>query len=156
MSLKRVTLLVSALLVLAISGAQAQDDDAHLAYRQKLMKSVGANKGAIDDILKNGLPFHDNIAAHARALQEASTLIESAFKKEITEGRTDSKPEIWQEWEQYLAAAGKLGEASASVIAAVASGDEAALMTATKALGGSCGGCHKPYRKPKEESFKRR
>lgn len=155
MSLTKLTLLVGALLVLPLTGVQAQDDDALLSYRQKLMKSVGANKGAIDDIAKNELPFRDNIAAHARTLQEASTLIASAFKKEITEGRTDSQPAIWQEWDKYIAAADKMGEASAAVVAAVESGDDADLMAAMKDLGGSCGGCHKPYRKPKGERFER-
>lgn len=153
---KRFTLLAGALLILSFSGVQAQENDAYIAYRQKVMKSIGANMGAIGDILKNGLPHQKNIAAHGRALQEASILIESAFKKEIAEGVTDSKPEIWQEWEKYVAAAKKMTDASGALVKAAEGGDAAAIGVAMKAVGGSCGGCHKPYRKPKEESFKRR
>lgn len=148
-------LFIGLCLLLPLTGAQAQDDDAHLAYRQKLMQSIGTNKAAIDDIVKNDLPYPQNIAAHARILQESGMLIESAFKKKIVEGRTDSQPAIWQEWDQYAAAAAKFTQASGALAKAAASGDDNAVKTAMRALGGSCGGCHKTYRKPRAERFKR-
>ena len=35
-------------------------------------------------------------------------------------------------------------------------GDMAAIGAGTKALGKTCGGCHRTFRKPKEESYKRK
>ena len=35
-------------------------------------------------------------------------------------------------------------------------GDHDSIQAAFKELGKSCGGCHKPFRKPKEESYKKR
>jgi cytochrome c556 len=143
-------MLAGALFILPLAGVQAQEDDPHIAYRQKVMKSIGANMGAIGDIMKNELPLQENIAVHARALQLASGLIPSAFKKEIVQGRTEAMPAIWQEWDKYVAAANKLGEASAALVEAAQGGDAAAIDAALQAVGGSCGGCHKHFRKPKE------
>ena len=155
MRLTRYALLAATLLALPIANAQAQDDAAHLAYRQKVMQSIGANSGAIGDILKNKLPLQANIATHARALREASTLIESAFKKEIATGRTDAKAEIWKKWPKYVAAAKKMTDASSALVAAAEGGDAEAIGAAMKEVGGSCGNCHKPYRKAKEERCER-
>jgi cytochrome c556 len=155
MSTKRLALWVVPCLLLSFSAVQAQDDSNELAYRQKLMQIIGDNKSAIDHIAKNGLPYQGHIATYAKALAGAGTLIESTFKKEIVAGRTDSKPEIWQEWDKYVAAAQKLTDAGTALAVAVESGDDKTASAAIKALGRTCGGCHKPYRKGKAERFKR-
>ncbi len=142
-------------LLLPLSSAMAQDDATYLKYRQKVMAGIGADMGAMATILKGKLPFTDNIATHAAAIQSASKLIDSAFKKEITEGKTDSKPDIWKDWAKFSDAAKKLGEESGKLAEVAASGDMAAIGAQLKATGKSCGGCHKPFRKPKEERFKR-
>lgn len=111
--------------------------------------------GSIGAIMKNKLPYTATIVAHAQSLQMTSTVIEDAFKKKITEGKTDSKPDIWQDWDKFVAAAKKMGEESGKLADAAQSGDMAAIGAQVKALGKSCGGCHKPFRKPKEERFKR-
>ena len=137
------------------TGVMAQDDAAFLQHRQKVMQAIGGHMGAIGAILKNKLPYQGTIAAHAQGLQMTSTVIEDAFKKKITEGRTDSKPDIWQDWEKFAAAAKKMGEESGKLAQVAQSGDMAAIGAQVKAVGKSCGGCHKPFRKPKEERFKR-
>lgn len=140
--------------LLLATTAQA-DDSAELIYRQKLMQLIGANNGAINHIVKNDLPHRDQIATYARAIEAAGGLIEAAFKKQIVEGRTDSKPEVWQQWDEYVAAAAKMSQAGAALAAAAESGDGAALRSSMRSLGSTCGGCHKIFRKPKAERFKR-
>ena len=142
-------------LALMATSAQAQGDEAFLKHRQKVMQAVGGHMGAIGAIMKNKLPYQATIAAHAQALQMTSTVIEDAFKKEITEGKTDSKPDIWQDWKKFVAAANKMGDESGKLAKIAASGNMAAIGAQVKALGKSCGGCHKPFRKPKKERFKR-
>ena len=153
----RFLVLAALCLTLLATGASAQDDQAFLTYPQKVMASIGGNMGAIGAIMKNQLPYQKNIAAHARGIQIASMVIESAFKKQITEGRTDSKPDIWQDWDKFAAAARKLRDESRKLADLVGSDamDMAAIGAQVKAVGKSCGGCHKPFRKPKEERFKR-
>jgi len=133
----------------------AATDQAYLNYRQKLMKSMGAHMGAIGDILKYKLPQQDHIVNHARSLSLNSELIAEAFKKKITQGKTDATPKIWQEWQKFMEAAEKMGVESRALARVAQKGDLRASMMQVKKLGKSCGGCHKPYRKPKEERFKR-
>ena len=142
-------------LVLMLTGAQAQDDEHYLGYRQKVMKSMGASMGAIGDILKHKLPFAGHIGVHASDISRMSAVIAEAFEKEITEGRTDSKPDVWQDWDKFVGAAEALQEQGAKLADVASGGDMAAIGAQVKNLGKACGDCHKPFRKPKEERFQR-
>ena len=159
--MKRLRLTLVALLVvifgsaLMLGGAQAQDDEHILGYRQKVMKSMGASMGAIGDILKHKLPFAGHIAVHAGDISRMSAVIEESFEKEITEGRTDAKPDVWLDWDKFVAAAEALEAEGAKLAEVAGSGDMAAIGGQVKALGKACGDCHKPFRKPKEERFQR-
>lgn len=151
-----VALLVGMLgLVFMLTGAQAQSDEHYLGYRQKVMKSMGASMGAIGDILKHKLPFAGHIGVHASDISRMSAVIAEAFEKEIVEGRTDSKPEVWQDWDKFVAAAETLQEEGAKLADIASGGDMAAIGAQVKNLGKACGDCHKPFRKPKEERFQR-
>ncbi len=150
-----IMLLVFVWMAIPLSTALAQNDKAHITYRQKVMGSQGASMGAIGTILKNKLPFQRHIATHARDIHEMSGLITDAFKHKVTDGPTDAKPDIWQDWDKFAAAARKLQEESAKLADIALTGDMAAIGAQVKAVGKSCGGCHKPFRKPKKESYKR-
>lgn len=148
-------LLVMIWVALLSTGVYAQDDGAFLQHRQKVMQSIGGHMGAIGAIMKNKLPYQKTIAVHALSLQMTSRVIEEAFEKEITAGKTDAKADIWQDWDKFVAAAKQLGEESGKLARLATAGDMAAIGAQVKAVGKSCGGCHKPFRKPKEERFKR-
>ena len=147
-------LLVLVCLAMPLASVQAQSDEAAIGYRQKVMQSVGANMGATGDILKNKLPQQGNIVHHAYQIQSASQLIASAFKQQVTAGKTDAKEEVWKDWDKFVAAAKELEEESGKLATVAQSGDMAAIDAQVKAVGKSCGDCHKPFRKPKEESYK--
>ena len=142
-------------LVLMVTGAQAQDDEHYLGYRQKVMKSMGAGMGAIGDILKHKLPFAGHVGVHASDISRMSAVIVEAFEKEITEGRTDAKPDVWQDWDKFVTAAETLQEEGAKLADIASTGAMAAIGAQVKNVGKACGDCHKPFRKPKEERFKR-
>jgi cytochrome c556 len=133
---------------------QAQDEEAVITYRQKVMASIGANMGATGDILKHKLPHQDNIVHHAYQIQSASQLIAGAFRQELAAGKTDAKLEIWQEWDKFVAAAKQLEEQSGKLVTVAQAGDLTAITEQVKAMGKACSDCHKPFRKPKEESYK--
>lgn len=141
-------------LVFTPASIQAQEDGAFVQYRQRVMASNGANMGAIGDILKNKLPYQSHITVHAQEIQRMSPLISDAFKKDITAGKTDAKPEIWKEWDKFTAAADAMGREAAELAKVSQSGDMEAISAQVKKLSDTCGDCHKPYRKPKEESYK--
>jgi cytochrome c556 len=137
-----------------MATVQAQDNEAFIQYRQKVMMSNGANMGAIGDILKNKLPYQSHITAHAEEIQRMSLLIPDTFKKDIADGKTDAKPEIWKEWDKFTAAANDMGREAAELAKVAQSGNMEAISAQAKKLGDACGACHKPFRKPKEESYK--
>ncbi len=139
----------------AASADSEVNDSPDVKYRQTLMSNVGSNMGAIGDILKNRLELPGHVAVHAGLLAESAQLIGAAFKKNVATDATDAKPEIWQDWEKFEMAIADLEKAARGLAAAAAGNDPAAVGPAVKALGKSCGGCHKPFRKPKEESFRR-
>lgn len=135
--------------------ASAQDDkNPTISYRQKVMSSIGANIGAISDILKYMLPHEKNIQAHAEQMASAAALIPSAFKEEVSEGLTDAKPAIWQEWDEFEEYAGDLESAANKLAEVAASGDTAEIGAQVKKVGDACKQCHDEFRKPKEESYK--
>jgi len=147
-------LVVLVCLVGFVAVAQAQEDEELIKYRQKVMTSNGASMGAIGDILKHKLPYQSHITIHAQDIQRMSTVIPDAFKKQITAGKTDAKPEIWKEWDKFAADAEAMGKEAAELAKVAQGSDMAAISAQVKKLGDSCGNCHKPYRKPKEESYK--
>lgn len=142
-------------LTVPLTTVQAQSDETFIEYRQKIMKGIGASMGAVGDILKHKLPYSGHIATHAHDINRLSKLITDAFKKDLSAGMTDAKPDIWQDWEKFAMAADQLGEESAKLAEVSAGADMEAIAAQVKAVGKACGGCHKPFRKPKEESYKK-
>ncbi len=129
----------------------AQDDADYLVYRQKLMKSNGLHMSLIGDIFKKNLPFKNQINSHAKGVQLNNLLIKDAYKKRITQGKTDSKPDVWNNWQEFVMAA-KESAAAAEKLSNAPIND---IQMQLKAVGMTCGGCHKKFRKPKGERFAR-
>lgn len=143
--------------LLTLAGAEAQDVDAVIQYRQKVMAGHGNNISSIGDIMKNKLSHASTqITLHAKILAEYSGLIEGAFEKNLSTGATDAKPEIWENWDDFLAKAKALGEAATKLSEVAQDGDMRAIMTQVQAVGDTCRGCHDSYRKPEEESYERK
>lgn len=160
MKLRKLSLLsVIALVALGFGLAlvHAQEEEApELGYRQKVMKGHGASMGSIGDILKYKLPGgNDHVAKHARNISAYASLIPEAFEKNISTGKTDAKPEVWQNWDDFVSKAEALDVAATELSAAAAGGDMRAMMPGVKALGDACRNCHNEYRKPEEERFAR-
>ncbi|HKI98384.1 MAG TPA: cytochrome c [bacterium] len=145
---------LGAFCLLPFNAAFAQSDSAFIKYRQHVMDSMGANMGAIGTILKEKLPLKANIEEHAVAVHAATTLIASAFKHKAAEGMTDAKAKIWEDSMDFAKKAKDAEKASAHLISVAKTGDMAAIAEAVKGVGKTCGGCHKEFRKPKEESYK--
>jgi cytochrome c556 len=140
----------------SVATADSHAAEPNIKYRQKLMSAIGANMGAIGDILKNGLELPGHVENHAGQMAESAKLIAAAFEKPISEGATDAKPEIWEDRARFEQAIADFEKAARALQTAAAGGDPKAVGPAVKALGDRCGDCHKPFRKPKEESYKNR
>ena len=135
---------------------QKKKVDPNIAYRQKVMKSQVVNLTAIFDIVKKKVPHTGNLAGHAQIIHINANMILAAFKERVVDGATDAKPEIWENWQEFEKKAKALQRESAKLIEAAGSMEKGAFGAQLKRTGKSCGSCHKKFRKPKKESYKRK
>jgi cytochrome c556 len=150
--------LAAALLIAGAASAQdaAKADEGAIKYRQSLMESVGGDMASISNIMKYGLPLTGNIVVHAEGLAAHAKLISAAFERKVSAGRTDAEPAIWEKADEFKEKTKAFETETAKLVEVAKTADPAALGLQMKATGKSCGGCHDSFRKPKEESFKRK
>jgi cytochrome c556 len=144
---------MAVILAASLFGAAAQatgDPDEAIQYRQKVMSGLGAHIGAIADVLKGKVPHGGHIIGHARAMQAASLMLDDIFPPDSDFGLTRAKPEIWEQPEKFKAGIKAFQDAAVVLVKAAESGDMGAIGDALGGVGKSCGGCHKPFREPKE------
>ena len=72
----------------------------------------------------------------------ASADIGAKFEPQATDPVAEAKPEVWTNWEDFLAKAGALNAAASALDAASLDTVKAGM----GAIGGSCRDCHSTYR----------
>jgi len=159
MSKRSLIWLATLALLLSVAGfglAQAQDKDAAMiGYRQKLMQANGFHAGSIGAILKGEWPHKEDGSAHAKALAANAMLIVNAFKAQTADVKTDAKQNIWQEMAKFEEKAKDFERETAKLAEIAGSSDMSGVPAQMKKVGEACGACHKEFRKPKEESYKK-
>lgn len=115
--------------------------------RQQAMKDMGAAnkaiKGAVEE--KN----YATVEAKAKDIMGTADKLVGLFPAGSTTGKTKAKPEIWEKSEDFGKAAKNLSKAAGELVAAAKAGDDTAVNAKFKALGDTCGNCHKPFRAEK-------
>jgi cytochrome c556 len=145
------------LLALALGSAavEAADEPANIIkYRQSIMKAIGGHMGAVAGVAKGEVTFTDEVAGHAHAINEMGKNLLRLFPKDSgpEAGETRALPVIWEKWSDFEAAVDSLKSESAKLAEVAKGGDTAAIAEQVGALGkNGCGGCHKTFRKKKEE-----
>lgn len=120
-----------------------------IATRQANFKKMGGAMKVLKDQLASGtiskpqaLAAAKTIAAIARqqgALFPAGSGASSGVKTEVLPAVWTNRTAFDAQWKPFIAQADKL-------VAAAGTGDVATLGAQFKAVGGSCGGCHKQFR----------
>ncbi len=133
-------------------AAAQEDPAAMIAYRQSTMKAIGGHMGAIAMAAKGDVTFTDEVAGHARAINQLSQNLTRYFPagsgKEA--GETAALPVIWEKWTEFEVAIKTLGTESAKLAEVAEGGDRTAIAVQTGELGNKgCGGCHKTFREKK-------
>src|SRR5262249_43200763 len=148
----RVGIVLGCLVALVVAGcATAQKSTIGtgdpVADRQRLMKNVGANWADIQAKVKAGAP--ETVAVNAEALSLHAQRIPTLFPAGSLTDKSKAKPDIWQKWPEFEAAAKNLENRAATRRDQAAAKDGAAV-TATVANFGreACGTCHTPFRVP--------
>ena len=137
-------------------GGAAPADEGALKYRQSLMEAIGGDMAALSNLLKYGLSHPGHAAVHAEGLASHAKLVAAAFERKVVDGPTDAEPAIWEKPDEYKKAVQTFETETAKLVEVAKAGDAATLGVQLKATGKACGSCHDDFRKPKEESFKRK
>ncbi|MEH6526490.1 MAG: cytochrome c [Sneathiella sp.] len=140
-------------IVLGMASAHSETTgNAEADYRIGEMKKLGMNMGAIGKVAKGEVAYSDALNQNAKAIAQLSANMSKWFPAGSGVEKSRSKPDIWDESnkDKFAKAIEDLQAASLQLIVAVQSGDQAKIGGALKATGATCGGCHKPFRKPKE------
>jgi cytochrome c556 len=122
-----------------------------VADRQRLMKNDGANWTDIQNKVKAGNV--EGIAVNAEAIALHAQRIPLLFPEGSLNAKSKAKPDIWQRWPEFQAAAKNL-ENRAGALRDQALAKDAAAVQATVATFGrdACGTCHTPFRAPTQQS----
>ena len=122
-----------------------------VADRQRLMKSVGANWADIQAKAKAG--NIEGIAVNAENLALYAPHIPTYFPEGSGTEKSKAKPEIWQKWPEFQAAAKNLETQSEKLRDAAKAKNEQATQDIVKDFGrNACGTCHTPFRVPPARS----
>jgi cytochrome c556 len=117
-----------------------------IAQRKALMDLQGATAIGIVAAMKAGDTAM--VAKLAGPLSRSAGVIPSFFDKGTGSeaGKTAALPAIWEKWDDFKAAAAKLGTESAKLAEAAKEGNQAAVAAQFSALAKSCDGCHEIFR----------
>jgi cytochrome c556 len=134
----------------AVQLADLSPADA-IAERQKLMKDNGAQAKAINDYLESGTGSAADVAAHAEAIKANAGKIVGFFVPgtsiDDNVAKTAAKKEIWDSFDEFKAAAAKLGDLAGALQAAAGTGENQKIADAFGTMGEEgCGGCHSKFR----------
>jgi cytochrome c556 len=143
-----------AALIFVLSGigaaALAQDTEAVLKNREALMKGQAKDLGSVKSYTE-GKADIGQAEAGAANLTQSTKKIPEVFPQGTggadSEGKFAAKPAIWTDWNKFLDLQKTAENKADALLAAVKSGNKAAVETAFADLGkNGCGACHESFR----------
>jgi cytochrome c556 len=118
-----------------------------VADRQRVMKLNGAAWAELQAKAKAG--NLEGVAVSAETLALNSQQIPSLFPAGSLTDKSKAKPEIWQKWPEFEAAAKKMETDSEKLRDAARAKNEQLVQDIVKDYGrNACGACHTPFRVP--------
>jgi cytochrome c556 len=144
-SFRHLTLCFASFLVSITVGYSASADDQDVIdYRQHIMKTMGEQVEAVDQILQHKAPA-DNLAVHLKIIAITAATAKESFKSKVLGG--ESRPEIWDRFAEISKRFDELAAETAELADAAKTGG---LTTATKFQSAlSCKSCHDTFRREK-------
>jgi cytochrome c556 len=117
-----------------------------IADRQRLMKLIGASWVDIQAKVKAG--NIEGVAVNAETIAVTGSHIAPLFPAGSVSDTSKAKPEIWQRFGEFEAAAKNMETLASALRDASRAKDQAAVEAAVKEFGPkACGACHTPFRK---------
>lgn len=122
-----------------------------VADRQRVMKLQGASWGDIQAKAKAG--NFEAIAVNAETLAMTAQQIPALFPEGSLTDKSKAKPEVWQKWPEFQAAAKNLETQSEKLRDAARAKNQQLTQDLLKDFGrNACGTCHTPFRQPPPRS----
>lgn len=125
----------------AVAHAEVQNEA--VKARMEAMKAIGGAMKTIGGMAQGKVAFDADAAAAAVAVMEAqSAQVPALFEAQESDPKSEAKPEIWTNWDDFVSKSQAL---NAAAKAADASSPEA-LGASLGPIGGACKSCHTAYR----------
>jgi cytochrome c556 len=125
--------------------------DAAIDKRTTAMKGAGAAMKQLSGTAKGEQPFSADTVKAAEALVAHSKTVPGLFKGGAPGKGSAAKAEIWSDWAGFEKAAKDYEAAAPQLVPAAQSNEAPKLGAALQAVGGTCGGCHKPFKAEKKQ-----
>jgi cytochrome c556 len=134
-------------LVLSGGMAMAQDaTDPTVVAWKNLMRANGGAAKVLGEMAGGKTAFDQAAAEAAKAkLIEDAKATPAAFQTQASDPASRAMPEIWTNWDDFVAKSGALLAAAEALDVSSAETIGAGM----GAVGGACGACHKAYQVPK-------
>lgn len=137
------SLIAGLVLVAGVAVAKEGVQDPTVKARMDLMSTIGMNVKVLGDMATDKVAFDATAAAAAQvALVAASADIAAKFEPQATDPVAEAKPEVWTNWDDFVAKAGVLEAAATALDPSSLDGVKAGM----GAVGGTCRDCHSTYR----------
>jgi cytochrome c556 len=129
-------------------GAYAQaKPEVLVKQRQAVMTLQGKYFGPMAGMAQGKIPFNAAVVQrNAGFLDNLSRMAWDGFDASTRSEKTKALPAVFDDAAGFKAAAGRLENEAAKLVALSRSGDEAAIKAQIGAVGKTCGGCHNDYR----------
>lgn len=137
---------VLAAATLALVPVAAQADQNLIDYRNSVMESIGGHTTALVAIVKGNVPFTEDAAVHARAIEPLSKMVGHIFPSDSRTGKTEALPAIWEQPEKFQQAVTTF-QTAAAALAKAADSQPRDLAAPVSDLAKACKGCHDDFRK---------
>lgn len=132
--------------ILTLSGTAVLADGHHIEERQAFMKGISGQIRVIAQMAQGRSDFDADAATAAKtALIDYATQFPAVFESDENGPESEAKPEIWSDWDGFMAQINAFGDAANNLDTASLDGVKAGM----GALGGTCSACHKEYRAKK-------
>ncbi|MBP0445511.1 cytochrome c [Roseomonas sp. SSH11] len=128
----------------AILGAAVAQPDP-VSTRKEGLRRMQTNLEAIGAVAQAGGDTRD-AAPRAEEMAAFFRNLPTLFPPGSDGGGTRALPTVWSEREGFERAAANASTAAEALRVAAASGDAAATTAAVRAMGATCGACHRNYR----------
>jgi cytochrome c556 len=136
--------------------AQAPPPDtpeyAAFQFRSSLMKTIAYKVAQARGMAQGEIPVDEALfAKHARDVATLAGMIPEGFIPNSAVEGSAALPEVWTNMADFQQKAADLQNAAQALADAAAQNGFEAAKGMVQAVGTSCGGCHRPYRRRQEE-----